>query len=319
MFDNNIVITRLAPSPTGNLHLGNIWSFMLCWLAARSSKGKVFLRIDDIDRLRSRQKLAEHIIDDLLWLGFDWDKSPGFADGIYRQSAKLDLYNNVVASLRGKGLVYPCFCTRKELRMLASAPHFGELEKERACKCSHMAESEANCLMAQKKQYSLRLRSPEKAVSFTDAVYGEQTFPANDEFALIRSDGIPSYQLATVVDDSALGVNLVMRGNDLLSSTPRQIAILDYLNLPIPQYAHLPLLLDGSGERLAKRHASFSVAQMRTNGIMPEKIFGLLAWLGGIRPEPEPVSLIDLVPDFGINLIRPQDIVFENMDKMLSG
>lgn len=292
---------------------------MLCWLAARSSGGKVFLRMDDIDRHRSRQKLAEQIIDDLLWLGFDWDKSPGFADGIYRQSVKLDLYNAAVADLRRKGLVYPCFCTRKELRMLASAPHAGELEREKSCKCRNMAEADANNFMTQKPQYSLRLRSPEKEIVFTDAIYGKQAFPASDDFALIRSDGIPSYQLATVVDDSALGVNLVMRGNDLLSSTPRQIAILDSLNLPVPQYAHLPLLMDASGERLAKRHASFSVAQMRATGIMPENIFGLLAWKGGIRPEPEPVSLIGLLPDFGINLIRPRDIVIENMEKMFLG
>lgn len=274
------------------------------------------MRMDDIDRYRSRQKLAEQIVDDLLWLGFDWDKSPGFANGIYQQSTRLDLYKSAVATLRSHGLVYPCFCTRKELRMLASAPHSGEIGREKACRCRDMTVAEANCLMAKKRQYSLRLRSPEKEIAFSDLVYGDQNFSASDDFALIRSDGIPSYQLATVVDDSILGVNLVMRGNDLLSSTPRQIVIHEYLNLPAPQYAHLPLLLDASGDRLAKRHASFSVKQMRACGIKSENIFGLLAWSGGIRPEPAPVSLIDLLPDFNINLIQPQDIFIGNMEKL---
>lgn len=272
------IITRLAPSPTGHLHLGNAWSFLLCWLAARSLGGKVILRMDDIDPLRSKDEFAAQIREDLLWLGLDWDSE-------CRQSERMANYRAALASLEAKNLTYPCFCTRKELRQLASAPHVEDWGIPYPGTCAGLTKEEIREKMRSGRSGSTRIRCCGEHIEFTDVLLGPLQFapPAyGNDFALRRSDGVIAYQLATAVDDGGMGVNLVVRGRDLVFSTPRQILLMRKLGLPVPQYAHIPLLLDGGGERLAKRHASLSLVQLRNRGILPSQITGYLAGLANL-------------------------------------
>lgn len=298
-------IGRLAPSPTGYLHLGNAWAFLLCWLAVKSRGGIVLLRIDDIDPQRSRQVYLDAILADLEWLGLGWDK-----EDVILQSRRAAVYETALTGLEGRGLVYPCFCTRRELRALASAPHPGEDDPLYPGTCAGLAGAEQRRRAGE--PHSLRLKFPLAPVAFTDLVQGPQSFAYHDhggDFPLKRSDGVWSYQLATAVDDSLSHVNLVARGRDLLASTARQLAILRYLGWPEPQYAHFPLLLDKSGERLAKRHNSLTLAALRKRGVSARQIVGFLARLAGLNPDAEWGSPAEFVENFQFDRIVGNDII----------
>lgn len=306
---NNPVITRLAPSPTGLLHLGNAWSFLLCWLASRSTGGKVLVRIDDIDPQRSKPEFVRAIIHDLSWLGLDWD-----GDIIF-QSVRTAKYATVLDSLQKQGLVYPCFCTRKELRSLASAPHLGDRHPAYPGTCAALTLAQREELLAQGKAFSLRLACPQTDIAFNDILQGQQSFAKmayGGDFPLRRSDGVWAYQLASTVDDAETCVNLIIRGRDLLSSTPRQIIIAKASGYAIPQYAHIPLLLDEHGERLAKRHKSLSIAALRAAGIKPGQITGYLAKLAGLNPCNKTLEPGQLLAHFRIDKIPKNDIMIKN-------
>ena len=297
---------RLAPSPTGHLHLGNAWAFLLAWLAARAAKGAVVLRMEDIDPDRSRPEFAADILRDLRWLGLDWDEGPdvGGAHGPYEQSARLDTYAAAIARLERAGLVYPCFCTRKELRSLASAPHaplVGDGSPVYPGTCRELTDAERAALARQGRRPALRLRCEERAESFQDLLAGQQTMTLADcggDFALRRSDGVFAYQLAVVLDDMAMGVTQVVRGDDILSSTPRQRYLYRLLGGPAPEYAHLPLVLDHEGQRLAKRHQSLTVAALRDSGVTAPAIVGYLAWRAGLLDAPRPCPAQSLINGF---------------------
>ncbi len=303
-----IVRGRLAPSPTGHLHLGNAWAFLLAWLAARSAGGGIVLRMEDIDPDRSRREYAQDIIRDLKWLGLDWDEGPdlGGPRGPYEQSARLDAYAGAIATLERAGRVYPCFCTRRELRELASAPHaplVGDGSPVYPGTCRLLAPEERARRLAQGRTPCLRLDCGAGEVAFTDLVAGPQRFTLADcggDFALRRSDGVVAYQLAVVIDDIHMGVTQVVRGDDILASTPRQMLLYDLFNAPAPAYAHLPLILDHQGERLAKRHGSLTLAALRDRGATPRAITGYLASLAGLVPEARPLHPRDLVPGFDL-------------------
>ena len=300
-------VTRLAPSPTGHLHLGNAWSFLIAWLAARSAGGKVYLRMDDIDPARSRRDYGDAILRDLEWLGLDWDSWQG--QDIVWQSARTGAYENVLARLCGSGLVYPCFCSRREIRMLANAPHPGDEGAPYFGKCRLLSEAELAGRAG--RPHSLRLATPELNVEFRDLIQGRQDFSRSawgGDFALRRPDGVWAYQLASVVDDAEMGVNLVVRGRDLLASTARQILLGNALGYSMPAYAHLPLLLDGTGQRLAKRRQGLALGSLRDIGWSGEAVIGLLAFLGGLRPDSSPLPAQTLLPFFRLELIRPDDI-----------
>jgi len=286
---------RLAPSPTGLLHLGNAWSFLLAWLAARSEGGRILLRQEDIDPARSRQEWMEAIEDDLHWLGLDWDEGPDCSgrNAPYRQSLCDQFYHSALLQLEHRGLVYPCFCTRKELRLMAGAPHgaadgLGDAGAAYPGTCRHLSETERAERLAQGRHASLRLLCPDGESGrehFVDRVLGPQSFTLSDcggDFALRRSDGVWAYQLAVVTDDIRMGVTQIVRGEDILMSTPRQIRLYRLLGGTIPEFAHIPLLHDALGERLAKRHKSLSLTELRSRGCRPEAIVGWLAHLAGL-------------------------------------
>ena len=304
---------RLAPSPTGLLHLGNGWAFLLAWLSARSAGGVVILRMEDIDPARSRAHWAEAIMEDLHWLGLDWDYGPdvGGPHAPYTQSLRSACYTAILERLTAAGHCYPCYCTRKELRQLAGAPHVEDMGAPYPGLCRRLTPRQRAAREAAGRKACVRLRCPEAPINFEDVVYGPQRFDlqhCGGDFALRRSDGVVAYQLAVVADDAAMGITQVVRGRDILISTPRQILLYRLLGLPAPQYAHIPLLLDAQGERLAKRHQSLSLRALREKGIAPEAVVGLLAWLARWQPRPEPLAAAALLPHFCLHRIPRDDM-----------
>ena len=297
---------RLAPSPTGFLHIGNAWAFWMAWLAARSRSGLVTLRMEDIDPARSRTEYTEAILHDLRWLGLDWDAGPdcGGPAPPYLQSLCGSFYEDALARLRAAGLVYPCYCTRKELRAIAGAPHVDDAGAPYPGTCRDRSPEEHARFAAQGKAFSWRLRCPlDQLWHFDDAVQGPQTMTlghCGGDFALCRSDGVFAYQLAVVVDDMRMGVTQVVRGMDILSSTPRQCYVYTVLGGNVPQYAHLPLVLDHSGERLAKRHAALSLHALRDAGVRPEAVLGLLAVTAGFVDSYRPLAAGELLEGFSL-------------------
>jgi len=289
---------RLAPSPTGLLHLGNAWSFLLAWLGVRShpsGAGRIILRQEDIDPARSRREWMNAIERDLTWLGLDWDGP------VFYQSERGEHYEDALSRLSERGLVYPCYCTRKELRELAGAPHgahdgLGDAGAAYPGTCRHISPEKREEREAQGRRASLRLLCPDGESgreSFTDIVLGPCSFTLTDcggDFALRRSDGVWSYQLAVVTDDIAMGVTQIVRGEDILLSTPRQLLLWKLLGGTAPTFAHIPLLHDSEGERLAKRHKSLSLSQLREAGKSPEVVVGWLAVLAGLAETAAPVS-----------------------------
>ncbi len=291
---------RLAPSPTGLLHLGNAWSFLWAWLWATSTpKGQIYLRMEDIDPQRSRSCYTKAIEEDLRWLGLVWHGATTY------QSQRSALYTQALAQLRKDDAIYPCYCTRKELRSLAGAPHVDDCGAPYPGLCAQLSPEERALKETQGRKGAWRLRcsAQEQALTFSDALYGTQSIHLQDiggDFALCRSDGVIAYQLAVVVDDAAQGITQVLRGADILLSTPRQIFLQRCLGLSTPNYAHVPLLLDAAGERLAKRHESLSLQALRLAGVSAERILGLLAYLAGYDKSStlRPVYLAELQENF---------------------
>ena len=307
---------RLAPSPTGLLHLGNAWAFLLAWLACRSRNGTLLLRMEDLDPARSRQDHAEAIIRDLHWLGLDWDEGPdiGGPYGPYTQGQRMSLYADALNRLGDT--VYPCYCTRKDLRTLAGAPHVGDMGAAYPGTCRNLSPARRAALEAAGRRPCLRLRCPAEPYLFQDAVFGRQRMTLDEcggDFALRRSDGVIAYQLAVVVDDGHMGVSQVVRGKDLLVSTPRQLALFDLLGFPRPEYGHLPLLCDHEGERLAKRHHSLSLAAIRESGISPASVIGYLGWKAGLCETPRPLHPSGLLAGFSLSRLEklPENILLE--------
>lgn len=325
---------RLAPSPTGYMHLGNAWAFLLAWLAVRSAGGTLVLRMEDIDPQRSRPAYARALVEDLRWLGLDWDEGPAVdgvipADGSdmteqgpcgpYFQSARTALYDATLDALDRAGLVYPCYCTRKELRQLAGAPHVDDAGAPYPGTCRHLGPEERHRREAQGRRACLRLRCPEGRFHFQDGLLGGQSFTLEDcggDFALRRSDGVVAYQLAVALDDALMGITQVVRGRDILMSTPRQLALLRLWGFETPAYAHIPLLLDGRGERLAKRHQSLGVRELRRQGVTAAEIVGVLALLAGLRPDTRPVAAAELLPDFRLERLPRHDVCLCDLSRI---
>ena len=249
------VVGRFAPSPSGRMHLGNIFSALMAWLSVRSQGGRMVLRIEDLDTRCHNPLWSDLFIEDLRWLGLDWDEGP------FYQRDRTSLYEDALKKLIASGLTYPCFCTRAELHA-ASAPHASDGTPIYAGTCRHLSPAEVAQRTAVRPP-ATRLRVPEAnspfdTIEFVDGVYGEQCESLSSEcgdFLIRRSDGIFAYQLAVVVDDAAMGVTEVVRGNDLLSSTPRQMYLQHLLGYPHPHYAHVPLLVAADGRRLSKRRS----------------------------------------------------------------
>ena len=303
-----MTVGRFAPSPSGRIHLGNILCCLLAWLSARQKGGKIVLRIEDLDTARCPRKYAQQMIEDLHWLGLTWDEGPvvGGPDGPYYQSERTALYEEALEKLRGMGLVYPCYCTRAELHA-ASAPHRSDGQAVYAGTCRNLTAAERS---AKKRAPATRLLVPDEEWSFTDGhmgSYEENLLRDCGDFLLRRSDGMFAYQLAVVVDDAAMAVTEVVRGSDLLSSTPRQMYLYDLLGLKAPAFIHFPLLLAPDGRRLSKRDADAGLEDLRGK-LTAEEILGRLAYLGGFNPSAAPKSAEELLKDFDWGKVPKEDI-----------
>lgn len=306
------VVGRFAPSPSGRIHLGNIFCSLLAWLSARRQGGRVVLRIEDLDTARCPRRYAEQMERDLQWLGLTWDEGPGVGGlhGPYEQSARTALYQAALARLEEQGLVYPCFCTRAELHA-ASAPHREDGQVIYPGTCARLTAEEAlRRAWETGRAPALRLRVPDERISFTDGhmgPYGENLLRECGDFLLRRSDGMFAYQLAVVVDDAAMAVTEVVRGEDLLSSTPRQLYLYRLLDLPAPAFFHVPLLLTHDGRRLSKRNADAGLDDLQGRYTAAE-ILGKLAYLGGFNPGAGPRTAEALLEDFAWDKVPAADI-----------
>lgn len=289
---------RYAPSPTGSLHLGNARTALVAWWRARAAGSSFVMRTEDLDEPRTVPEAVTGNLAELRWLGLDWDEGPemGGPFGPYRQSQRHEHYGNALRELREQGRVFECYLSRRELRELSSAPHgaapvYGERERR-------LNENVAERKRAEGKVPSLRLFVEPGEVAFDDLAHGPQRFDLRREvgdIVLRRADGAWAYQLAVVVDDAAMGIEEVVRGDDLLPSTAVQILIYRALELQPPAFLHVPLLLDQDGDRLAKRRGSLTLAALREAGVDPRRVVGLLAYSLGIAAELEPLKPRDLL------------------------
>ena len=306
------IVGRFAPSPSGRIHLGNMFCCLLAWLSARQGGGRVVLRIEDLDTARCPRRYARQMEDDLRWLGLCWDEGPGAGgeNGPYYQSERTERYQAALERLEGQGLVYPCFCTRAELHA-ASAPHRGDGQVVYPGTCRALTPAQA-AERASRTGWApaLRLRVPDREMAFTDGhmgPYREDLARDCGDFLLRRSDGMFAYQLAVVVDDAAMEVTEVVRGADLLSSTPRQLLLYELLGLEPPRFFHAPLLLAADGRRLSKRDADAGLERLEGRRT-PAEILGKLAYLGGFNPSGAPRTAEALLADFSWDKVPREDI-----------
>jgi len=286
---------RLAPSPTGALHLGNARTFLLGWLSIRARGGHVVLRIEDLDGPRVKADAEAAAVSDLRWLGLDWDEGP------VRQTDRLDAYRGAIERLVAQGVAYPCVCTRSEIERAASAPHADEHETRYPGTCRGRFPTREEAERASGRPAALRFVAPDGPVAFEDAVRGPVSFDPSREcgdFVIEKGNRTPAYQLACVVDDAAMEIGEVLRGDDLLPSTARQIQLQRALGLPTPRYAHPPLVVGEDGRRLAKRHGDTTIRAFREMGARPEAVVGWLASISGLAlPEARTLPR-DLVSGF---------------------
>jgi glutamyl-tRNA synthetase len=281
------------------MHLGNARTALLAWLDARARGGRMLLRIEDLDRDRCRPEHADGVRADLAWLGLDWDAETA------PQSTRDAAYAAAIEALRAAGAVYECFCTRRELAV-ASAPHGDETERRYPGTCRTLSAGERDARRAAGRRPALRARMPEAPVEVADRLHGpivQRVAETVGDVTVRRSDGLYAYQLAVVVDDAADGVTDVVRGDDLLGSTPRQAALQALLGLPRPAYAHVPLVLGQDGARLAKRHGAVPLAELREAEVPAARVVGGLAASAGLVPAGAAALPAQLVDDFAIERI----------------
>ncbi|MDD6023972.1 MAG: tRNA glutamyl-Q(34) synthetase GluQRS [Oscillospiraceae bacterium] len=307
-----MVAGRFAPSPSGRMHLGNVFSAMLAWLSAKSQGGEILLRIEDLDPSRSKTEYAEAIMDDFRWLGLLWDRRAE------NQSCRGQVYREALRLLEEKGLVYPCYCSRDQLHA-ASAPHASDGRLIYAGTCRSLTPEQR----AEKaKQPALRLILPHREIRFTDGLQGDYAMVLDEDMGDIivrRADDVAAYQLAVVLDDGTEGVTEVVRGRDLLSSTPVQLYIYELLGLKAPKFYHVPMLLAPDGRRLSKRDGDLDLGVLREK-MKPEEILGMLANWAGILDHPESVSAKELASVFSWDKVSSKDItVHEKESPFLRG
>lgn len=294
---------RYAPSPTGFLHLGNARTALAAWLHTRSQGGEFVLRIEDLDSQRSKQEFIKANTAELRWLGLDWDEGPdvGGKYAPYLQSQRFELYQQALETLHSKSHLFECYLSRKDLQEVASAPHekmsvYGQRERKLNEQIKRQKQQEG-------KTPSLRFRVPDKTVRLEDSVYGLQLFSALHEvgdFVVKRADGEWAYQLAVVVDDIAMNITEVVRGEDLLQSTAAQLLLYEALGTPPPTFAHVPLLADETGSRMSKRKGSLTLTSLKERGVRPERLVGLLAFSLGLLNEPQEATPRDLLRHYSL-------------------
>ena len=291
------IVGRFAPTPSGRMHLGNVFAAMLAWLSVRSQGGKMVLRMEDLDTQRTSREFAEILREDLLWLGLDWDEETP------PQSTRSAVYDKYFEILREKGLLYPCYCTRSQLHSV-NAPHLSDGTYVYPGTCRNLTSPPEGRAPA------WRVAVPDKIWEFTDTVFGPQRENLSTDcgdFVVRRADGVYVYQLAVTVDDGEAGVTEVVRGMDLLSSSARQMYLQELFGFQHPKYAHVPMLLAPDGRRLSKRDRDLDLGQLRQR-MTPEALLGLLAYSAGLIDQNTPVSAAELAKEFSFHNLKKDDI-----------
>lgn len=302
-------VGRLAPSPTGALHLGNARTFMIAWLRARSCGGRIVMRMEDLDHPKDKPGAADDAIRDLRWLGFDWDEE-------FTQSRRKELYRAALERLGERA--YPCICSRRDVEAAQSAPHSGEqLFYGGACRGRFASWADAARAIAPRLPcWRFDTAKIDGFVAFDDVFagkYNQDVAATLGDFPLARDEGGAGYTLAVVVDDAAMGVTEVVRGDDLLPATPAQILLQRALGLPTPRYCHVPLVVGQDGRRLAKRHGDSRISAFRQLGCSPEEIIGYLAFSCGWCEKGQSIALRDLIGRFTLDTIPRRPFVYSGV------
>ena len=296
-------VGRFAPTPSGRMHLGNVFAALLAWLSVRSRDGEMVLRMEDLDTQRTSADFAQVLREDLMWLGLDYDRETP------AQSLRTEAYDEAFRILEEKGLIYPCYCTRSQLHSV-NAPHLSDGTYVYPGTCRHLTADQRKAF---DRKPAWRVRVPEKVWSFTDRVQGAYSLDLSTEcgdMVVRRADGVYVYQLAVTVDDGAAGVTEVTRGMDLLSSAPRQMYLQELLGLPHPEYAHVPMLLAPDGRRLSKRDRDLDLGELRRR-VTPEQLIGTLAYAAGIIERLEPVSARELAKGFSWEKVKGESLYLD--------
>ena len=305
---------RFAPSPTGHMHVGNLWVAFLSYWSARRQDGEYIVRIEDVDIQRSKPMYADHILEDLWWLGFTWDEAPTY------QSQRLDLYETYLQTLQSAQRLYPCYCNRARLQEISSAPHQGEAHHVYDGYCLTHTPSIGE------RPPSWRFHMHDESGLFIDLYRGSVDYivqSRDDDIVLKRWDGMIAYHLAVVIDDYEMGVTEVVRGNDLLPVTGHQIALAQALGFPVLQYGHVPMLVDGEGYRLSKRQQSITIRDLQKQGASAEQLWAWLALETGLLttgdlPICRKVTLSELLTiDIPKKLLKQDTIKLTNFDIMV--
>jgi glutamyl-tRNA synthetase/nondiscriminating glutamyl-tRNA synthetase len=313
---------RFAPSPTGQLHVGNVRTALFNWLFARQQGGAMILRVEDTDVERSEARYETQLFDDLKWLGLDWDEGldvttqPGGGPyGPYRQSDRLEIYRDYAERLVREGKAYLCFCTEEELEAERQKAIAQQLPQIYSGKCRTLDPVVSEVQRRLGVPAAIRLKIPEHPIRFHDIVRGDVEFPSESvsDPIIMRSSGMPVYNYGVVVDDALMKITHVIRGDDLLSNTPKQVALYEALGMPVPEFAHLSTILGPDRERLSKRHGATSIANFRDMGILPEALMNYLALLGwapsgGTR---EVFSREELIKEFDLRRVTPSPAIFD--------
>ena len=293
-------VGRFAPTPSGRMHLGNVFAAMVAWLSVRSRGGQLVLRMEDLDTERTSAENAEVLRSDLRWLGLDWDQETA------PQSQRSQVYDRYFEKLRDLGLLYPCYCTRSQLHNV-NAPHLSDGTYVYPGTCRDLTEAQR---AAFSRAPSWRVKVPERQYRLTDLCQGEfcQNLVAEcGDFVVRRADGVYVYQLAVTVDDGESGVTEVVRGMDLLGSAPRQMYLQELFGFPHPQYGHVPMLLSPDGRRLSKRDRDLDLGILRQN-MTPQQLLGKLAFSSELIDKDEPISATELAGEFSWDKLRKTDI-----------
>lgn len=313
------VRVRFAPSPTGELHIGGARTAIYNWAFARAMGGTFILRIEDTDPERSTEENKQVILRAMRWLGLDWDEGPevGGEFGPYLQTQRFDTYAEALEILKERGAVYPCFCTKEELdakRAAAEANEGGYSGYDRTCRALSTEEAQARIDAGEPHVWRLKVPEGHGPVEFDDAVYGHMSFPIDvmDDMILVRTDGTPTYNFAVVCDDANMEITHVIRGDDHLSNTPRQILIYEALGRPVPTFAHLSMILGADGRKLSKRRNATSVEEYRDRGYLSDALVNFLALLGwSLDGETTIIDRATLCREFSLDRITKKDAVFD--------
>jgi len=303
-------VTRLAPSPTGALHLGNARTFLVNYLMARRRGWRIVMRMEDLDSPRVKPWAARQAIDDLEWMGLTWDQTAP------KQSDRAEEYRRVLDELIRVGAAYPCVCSRKDIQQAAAAPHRDDHMTVYPGSCRGKYASSAEAAEQTGRPAAWRVRVGDEPIVFEDRFAGLQEVNLAEtcgDFVIFRNEGLAGYQLAVVIDDADQGVDAIVRGDDLLDSAARQIHLRRLLGAaPEPEYWHLPLVIGADGRRLAKRHGDTRLSHYRELGVSPDKILGLLAFMCGQSDKPRETDMPELLDNFDISRIAGGPVIFDD-------